>query len=77
MSQLTQKDSDIERSPECQIASDELKAVLCEALILAHPKCLDMFVVDTDKSSIGISGVLTCSQTQDGEERVICSASKN
>ena len=74
MSQLTQKDSDFEWSPECQIPFDELKAVPCEALILAYPKSLCMFVVDTDKSSVGIGGVLN--QIQNGEQRVICFASK-
>ena len=74
LSQLTQKDSDFEWSPECQIAFDGLKAALCDAPILAYPKSSGMFVVDTDASNVGIGGVL--SQIQDGEERVICFASK-
>ena len=72
--QLTQKDSDFEWSPECQIEFDGLKTALCEAPILAYPKFSGMFVVDTDASNVGIGGVL--SQIQDGVERVICFASK-
>ena len=74
LTRLTQKDTEFEWNAECQVAFDGLKAALCDAPILAYPRSNGLFILDTDASDVGIGGIL--SQIQDGEERVICFASK-
>lgn len=58
----------------CQAAFDILKKKLCSAPVLAYPKPDLRYILDTDASDIGVSGVL--SQLQGGKERVIAYASK-
>ena len=74
LTRLTQKDTEFEWNAECQVAFDGLKAALCDAPILAYPRSNGLFILDRDASDVGIGGIL--SQIQDGEERVICFASK-
>ena len=74
MIQLTKKDVPFKWTAQAQRSFDELKDALCNAPILALPRDEGEYILDTDASLGGISGVL--SQIQDGEERVICYGSK-
>ena len=71
---LSQKDVPFDWSPDCQVAFDKLKEILCSSPILAFPNQNDMFIVDTDASLHSIGAVI--SQIQDGHERVIAYGSK-
>ena len=55
-------------------AFTELKQRLTEAPVLAYPRREGKFILDADASNQSIGAVL--SQVQDGEERVICYASR-
>ena len=57
----------------CQQSFEILKTMLCQSPVLAYPSREGKFVLDTDASDFGISGVL--SQIQDGREHVIAYAS--
>ena len=74
ITELTKKDVPFRWSEECQNAFDLLKQALCSAPILAYPKNEGTYILDTDASDSGVSGVL--SQVQEGCERVICYGSK-
>jgi hypothetical protein len=52
-------------SPDADAAFQSLKEALCTTPVLGHPQQCEMFIVDTDASSVVI-GVL--SQVQDGQE---------
>ena len=74
ITELTKKDVPFRWSEECQNAFDLLKQALCSAPILAYPKNEGTYILHTDASDSGVSGVL--SQVQEGCERVICYGSK-
>lgn len=61
-------------STQCQEAFNQLKEALCTAPILAFPQKGKEFIVYTDASKVGLSGILC--QVQDGIEKVIEYASK-
>ncbi|UYV64981.1 K02A2.6-like [Cordylochernes scorpioides] len=61
-------------NPDCQRAMEKLKEMLVAAPILAYPRPGEIYILDTDASNTGISGVL--SQVQEGSERVIAYFSK-
>jgi hypothetical protein len=71
---LTRKNVPFRWSSECQIAFDELKRLLVSSPILALPADEGQYFLDTDASAYAIGAVL--SQVQNGEERVICYASR-
>ena len=74
---LTQKGVPYIWDERCEIAFETLKKHLTESPVLAYPSNIEseQFILDTDASNFGISGVL--SQLQDGTERVIAYASKS
>ena len=72
--QLTKKNVQFVWDESCQAAFEILKKKLCSAPVLAYPKPGLRYLLDTDASDVGVSGVL--SQIQDGKERVIAYASK-
>ena len=72
--QLTKKNVQFVWDESCQAAFEILKKKLCSAPVLAYPKPGLRYILDTDASDVGVSGVL--SQIQDGKERVIAYASK-
>ena len=72
--QLTKKNVQFVWDESCQAAFEILKKKLCSAPVLAYPKPDLRYILDTDASDVGVSGVLT--QIQDGKERVIAYASK-
>ena len=73
---LTRKGVAYEWSDQCQEAFETLKMHLTESPVLAYPSRVEneKFILDTDASNFGISGVL--SQIQNGTEKVIAYASK-
>jgi len=71
---LTKKNHVFSWTNECQQSFDCLKQKLTEAPILSLPLDDCPYVLDTDASDHGIGAVL--SQVQNGEERVICYASR-
>jgi hypothetical protein len=71
---MTKKNTPFNWTEECQKSFDTLKQKLTEASILALPCDVGGYVLDTDASDHGLGAVL--SQVQDGEERVICYASR-
>ena len=71
---LTQKGQPFVWGDAQQVAMDHMKQLLMSAPILGYPQPTGMYVLDTDASNVGIGAVL--SQVQDGEEKVICYASK-
>ncbi len=71
----TTKDGEFLWSLDCQKAFVELKALLTSAPVLSYPQQdAGSFILDTDASGYGISGVL--SQIQGGEERVLAYGSR-
>ena len=66
---LTEKNRPFQWEEEQEKAFQQLKEVLGQAPILAHPREEGGFVLDTDASREGMGAVL--SQVPDGEERVI------
>jgi len=55
-------------------AFEDLKEMLINSLVLAMPRDVDPFVLDTDACDVSIGAVF--SQVQDGHERVIACASR-
>ena len=74
ISRLTRKDVNFIWSDDSEQAFQLLKKKLCEAPILAYPRPVGTYILDTDASNVGIGGVL--SQVQDGREKPISYASK-
>ena len=71
---LTKKNVKFVWNEHCENAFKMLKEKLCEAPVLSYVNTKDVFVLDTDASLKGVSGVL--SQIQNGEEKVISYGSK-
>ena len=69
MNKLCRKKEPYKWTDECTNAFDRLKAALVSPPILAYASPDGEFVLDTDASNYGISGIL--SQVQEGKERVI------
>ena len=74
LTELTKKNRRFAWDDSCQEAFDNLKSALTQHPILGFPEREGRFILDTDASATGVSGVL--SQVQDGQERVIAYASK-
>jgi hypothetical protein len=55
---------------DCDLSFRTLKELLVSPSILSYPIRTGLFVLDTDESNFGLDAVL--SQSQDGQERVIC-----
>jgi hypothetical protein len=77
MTALTGKRQRFHWNQECQEAFDKLKAILCDAPVLAHPDFSKTFAIFTDASDTGVGAVLT----QDGKpiwfaSRVLTSAER-
>ena len=66
---LQEKGVQFQWSDQCDAVFSILKQRLTSTLVLAFPRPNDIFVLDTNASDIGNSGVL--SQKQDGVEKVI------
>ena len=75
MNQLLEKETEFVWAEECEVAFEHLKQALTSAPILGYPRPGGQLVVDTDASDVGLGAVL--SQVQDGEERVLCYASRS
>jgi hypothetical protein len=75
LTRLTEEKRMFEWSPEAEAAFRSLKEALCTASVLGYQRPGEKFIVDTDASNTGISGVLP--QVQDGHERVVAYFSKN
>ena len=75
LNRLTDKKSEFCWSDQCQEAFNKLKDLLTRAPILAHPLDEGEYLLDTDRSGVGIGGVL--SQVQDDTERVIAYSSRS
>lgn len=71
---LTKKSAKFVWTDRCEQAFQTLRDGLTSELILAYPDPNLEFILDTDASSFGISGIL--SQVQNGEERVIAYGSR-
>ena len=74
LTRLLEKGIEFEWSPECEDAFNQLKSALLSAPILGYPRPEGALIVDTDASDVGLGAVL--SQVQDGQERVLCYASR-
>ena len=74
LTQLLEKGVEFEWSPECEDAFNQLKSALLSAPLLGYPRPEGTLIVDTDASDVGLGAVL--SQVQDGQERVLCYASR-
>ena len=72
LNKLTEKGEKFSWTHECDNAFNRLTQTLINAPILAYP--LSEFILDTDASGFGMSGVL--SQLQNNEEKVIAYYSK-
>ena len=75
MNRLLEKETEFTWTQECEAAFEHLKQALISAPILGYPRPGRQLVVDTDASDVGLGAVL--SQVQDGEERVLCYASRS
>ena len=71
---MTEKGEKFSWTQECDNAFNRLKHTLINAPIFAYPLSEGEFILDTDASGFGISGVL--SQLQNNEEKVIAYYSK-
>src|SRR6218665_441189 len=71
---LTRKNVPFRWTVECQEAFEELKRRLVSSPILALPSDEGQYILDTDASAYAIGAVL--SQMQEGQEKVICYASR-
>ena len=69
LTRLTEEKWTFECSLEAETAFKSPKGALCTAHILGYPRPGEKFIVDTDASNVGISGLL--SQVQDGSEWVV------
>jgi hypothetical protein len=78
---LTRKNVTFEWTPECQEAFDTIKELMVKAPILAYPKAVGRFILDTDASKYAYGGVLSQMQynehLQKEEERPGAFVSKN
>ena len=74
LTRLTSKEVPFVWNLDAEQSFDRLKEELSTAPILAFPKEVGEFILDTDASGIGVGAVLQ--QMQDNEERVIAYASK-
>ena len=72
---LTRKGIPFQWTEDCQVAFDSIKQKLMQAPILSHPQPEGELILDTDASSYGVGAVLN--QIQNGEEKVLCYASKS
>ena len=59
----------------CQEAFDQFRECLCSSPVLVYPDFTKPFILDTDASDVGISGVLSQLDTE-GQERVIAFGSQ-
>ena len=50
----------------CQEAFNQLRACLCSSPVLAYPDFSKPFILDTDASDVGISGVLSQLDSEEG-----------
>ena len=75
LTKLTEKYSRFSWSEACVEAFDTLKKKLINAPVLAYPQHEGLLILDTDASSVSISGCL--SQVQNGEERILAYGSKS
>ncbi|CAB0040694.1 unnamed protein product [Trichogramma brassicae] len=64
----------VTKGEEQQAAFERIKALIASAPMLSRPSFEHEFVVQTDASDSGLGAVLT--QTIDGEEKVLCFASR-
>ena len=69
LTRLTEEKQTFECSLEAETAFKSPKGALCTAHILGYPRPGEKFIVDTNASNVGISGVL--SQVQDGSKWVV------
>lgn len=72
--ELTKKNVRFMWTEQCEKAFKILREKLCDSPVLSYANTEDVFILDTDASLRGVSGVL--SQIQNGEEKVICYGSK-
>ena len=73
--QLMQKNARFRWTEKCDLSFEQLKTCLTTAPILAFPRAVGTYILDTDASAYGIGGVLQ--QQQDGIERVIAYGSRS
>ena len=66
---LMEKEAVFSWTAECEQAFQTLKSALVTPPILAYPSEKEVFILDTDASSVGLGAVL--SQVQDGVEKVV------
>ena len=69
LTRLTEEKWTFKWSPEKETGFQSLKGALRTAHVLGYPRTGEKFIVDTDASNVGISGLL--SQVQDGSEWVV------
>ena len=74
LTRMLKKDAKFEWTLPCEQAFQTLKARLMEEPVMAYPKPVGDYVLDTDASNVAAGAVL--SQVQDGVERVIAYWSK-
>ena len=67
MSSLMRKAAPFQWTPEAQESFDSVKQALIDATALALPASEEKFVLDTDASNIGISGILHQEQQWNGK----------
>ena len=72
---LTEQGVPFKWTDSCQEAFDQLRACLCSSPVLAYPVFSKPFILDTDASDVGISGVLSQLDSE-GRERVIAFGSR-
>ena len=70
MSSLMRKAAPFQWTPEAQDSFDSVKQALVDATALALPASEGRFVLDTDASTVGISGILHQEQQYNGKNRV-------
>ena len=75
LTKLTEKHSRFSWNEACVEAFDALKKKLINAPVLAYPQQEGLLILDTDASSVSISGCL--SQVQNGEERILAYGRKS
>ncbi|KAL7296181.1 hypothetical protein TKK_0010721 [Trichogramma kaykai] len=74
LNKLLKKNTKYIWGEEQQAAFERIKALIASAPMLSRPSFEHEFVVQTDSSDSGLGAVLT--QTIDGEEKVLCFASR-
>ena len=68
---MRNKGKKFEWNDEAQVAFENIKRELCEAPVLGMPTEKGMYVLDTDASSVAISGILHQEQEWNGRT-VLC-----